>query len=102
MELIELKYTENFNFDIFEEEFQSNLIKSVNPFKISSKLKGDLVIKARFPIEFLAITSVTCPFAMKPGERKTFTIKSEESIEVKFRLLQDESNQIFQHQYSLK
>lgn len=99
---MEFKYTEICDFDVVEEDFTSNLIKPVNPFKITLKSKEELVIKAQCPIEFLILTGFDGPFSMDRGEKKRIKIRPVESIQVSFRLLQDESKQIFQHQYTIK
>lgn len=99
---MEFKCTEICDFDVVEEDFTSNLIKPVNPFKITLISKEDLVIKARCGIEFLVITGLNGTLIMNRGEQKRLTIMPVESIQVSFRLLKDESKQIFKHQYTIK
>lgn len=95
MELIEVKFTEICNFDIFEEEFYSNFIKPVNPFKITLK-SNNIRIKAHCPIEFISLTGSSDSFIMESGERKTFKVDTK-VITTSFRLIQDPSKQVHVH-----
>lgn len=92
---MEFKFTEICNFDVFEEEFHSNFIKPVNPFKITFK-SNNILIKAHCPIEILSLTGSTDSFIMEKGEKKTFKVDTK-VIRTSFRLIQDSSKQVHVH-----
>ena len=89
---MDFKITEICNFDVIEEEFNSDFIKPVNPFKITLK-SNNLLIKAHCPIEFLSLTGSTDSFIMEKGEKRIFKVDTK-VIMTSFRLIQDSSKQI--------
>ena len=99
LDLMDLKLAEICNFDFIEEEFESDPIEPVNPFKITLKRGQKIKIFAFHPVEWLCLTGFTESFVMEKEEQKSF--KTDATVlKGTFRL--KGSDEIFNHQWTIK
>lgn len=100
--MIDFRFTEICSFDPIEEEFEcKQKIRSINPFRIVFfRKKQSVKISAYCDIEWQKLDFIEGPFTMRKGQVKSLTIKNSSGVlKASFRLLNDPSNEIYNHDW---
>ncbi len=100
---MDFRFTEICNFEPFESEFKSEKqIIPINPFKITLLSRGIIEIQAFCDIEWISLNEMNQPYIIREGQGKQFIILNTESVRGSFRLLEDSSKAIHQHEWKIK